>query len=265
MYEAVFTREFLLSEYVEKKKTKSQIAREAGTTVTTLNKYCVRHNIPTNSAFDHRSMDLAQEPFGRLVAEERGPNDAHGKVRWWCSCTCGRRKLINASSLIRGLSDSCGCANSENGRRGGYQEISASYWRRARQSAEDRGIEFGLSQQEAWEIYESQGQRCSFTSLKVSFCPNSNRRYSQTASLDRIDSKRGYVLGNVQVVHKVVNLMKSFLTQDEFIAMCNLVAAMHPMDAGDCLRMATRTILRKMDDGSEPDGNVRDSRPDRPQ
>jgi hypothetical protein len=44
------------------------------------------------------------------------------------------------------------------------------------------------------------------------------------ASLDRIDSSKGYIDGNVQWVHKEVNEMKMQATQNEFIEYCNLVA-----------------------------------------
>lgn len=43
------------------------------------------------------------------------------------------------------------------------------------------------------------------------------------ASLDRIDSDKGYIEGNVQWLHKWVNLMKSDFTQDEFLNYCRLI------------------------------------------
>ena len=44
-----------------------------------------------------------------------------------------------------------------------------------------------------------------------------------TASLDRIDSSKGYIEGNVQWVHKRVNLMKGNMSTENFIEWCNLV------------------------------------------
>lgn len=43
-------------------------------------------------------------------------------------------------------------------------------------------------------------------------------------SLDRIDSSRGYIPGNVQWVCWAVNLMKQDLTQNQFLAWCSEVA-----------------------------------------
>jgi hypothetical protein len=45
-----------------------------------------------------------------------------------------------------------------------------------------------------------------------------------TASADRIDSSRGYVEGNVQWVHKWINLMKLDHSQHDFISYCAAVA-----------------------------------------
>ena len=45
-----------------------------------------------------------------------------------------------------------------------------------------------------------------------------------TASLDRIDSSIGYVEGNVQWVHKMVNMCKQQYTQEEFLSMCDAVS-----------------------------------------
>ena len=42
-------------------------------------------------------------------------------------------------------------------------------------------------------------------------------------SLDRIDSNNGYVEGNVQWVHKDVNMMKKDYNQEYFINICKLI------------------------------------------
>lgn len=44
------------------------------------------------------------------------------------------------------------------------------------------------------------------------------------ASLDRIDNTKGYVAGNIQWVHKAINLMKLDLVQKDFINWCKKVA-----------------------------------------
>ena len=49
------------------------------------------------------------------------------------------------------------------------------------------------------------------------------KRY--TYSIDRIDSSKGYIVGNVQWIHKTINQMKWNSSQEEFIEFCKAVAA----------------------------------------
>ena len=49
------------------------------------------------------------------------------------------------------------------------------------------------------------------------------RSKNRTASLDRIDSNKGYTIDNVQWVHKDINKMKMDLEEDVFIDNCKLI------------------------------------------
>ncbi|WP_315782372.1 hypothetical protein [Bradyrhizobium sp. SZCCHNPS1003] len=69
-------------------------------------------------------------------------------------------------------------------------------------------------------LFERQKGRCALSGL-----PIEASKVSPTASLDRIESHRGYVRGNVQWVHKVVNIMKQNSDEAYFVAMCKQVAA----------------------------------------
>jgi hypothetical protein len=59
-----------------------------------------------------RLTDLRNSRFGKLtvVGLERG--SARG-ARWACRCDCGTEIVTSASSLVRGSSQSCGCARNE--------------------------------------------------------------------------------------------------------------------------------------------------------
>lgn len=46
----------------------------------------------------------------------------------------------------------------------------------------------------------------------------------QNLSIDRIDSNKGYILNNIQLVDKRINMMKGTLPNEEFINLCKLVA-----------------------------------------
>lgn len=71
------------------------------------------------------------------------------------------------------------------------------------------------------KVWESQDGRCAYTGLPLIFGDSITE---QTASLDRRDSGLGYVPGNVQFVHKDINLMKWSLPEQRFLALCRAVA-----------------------------------------
>lgn len=56
-----------------------------------------------------KCIDEVGNRYGKLVVLRRGPNDKYGNAQWYCKCDCGNEKLINGSSLRRGLTISCGC------------------------------------------------------------------------------------------------------------------------------------------------------------
>lgn len=58
-------------------------------------------------------ISLVGQKFGRLLVEERGPNDSCNQVAYYCKCDCGNRVLVNANNLRRGTTQSCGCLKSE--------------------------------------------------------------------------------------------------------------------------------------------------------
>lgn len=63
-----------------------------------------------------RGNDLTGLRFGRLVAISRVGVTKNGNVRWLCQCDCGNTNVVNAYSLRKGLTRSCGCLRRENSR-----------------------------------------------------------------------------------------------------------------------------------------------------
>lgn len=82
----------------------------------------------------------------------------------------------------------------------GYGNLNKTLWSKIQIHAQDRNINFDLRIQEAWALFVEQKGYCAVTGLPIYFKPAKN-----TASLDRIDSSLGYVLSNVQWVHKEIN------------------------------------------------------------
>jgi hypothetical protein len=108
----------------------------------------------------------------------------------------------------------------------GYKDITGTYWGGIIKSAKDRNIEFNIDIAYVWNLFISQNEKCALSGIDIKFNHHSqNFKTSQTASLDRIDSSKGYVEGNVQWVHKSVNFMKHDMAEDVFIDFCKLIAS----------------------------------------
>lgn len=123
----------------------------------------------------------------------------------------------------------------------GYGEISGSKWNAVKKHLvrENRTIEFNITIEYAWNLFLLQNRKCALTGIELVFHLKKRKADDPqtTASLDRIDSSKGYIEGNVQWVHQHINIMKHHYSQEEFISMCNLVAKRHPAEhkfAFDC-------------------------------
>jgi hypothetical protein len=118
---------------------------------------------------------------------------------------------------------SCGCKNKIN-KEGG---ITGELWYnitkyKTSKRASRRNLSFNLTKDHIYELYKKQNGKCNLSGIKITL-PVSWNDKTHTASLDRIDSKNGYVIGNVQWVHKHVNVMKNIFNQDMFIFLCNQI------------------------------------------
>lgn len=155
-------------------------------------------------------------------------------LRWFCDCSCSCGKLTTRKRLdnvLKGRVISCGCSNLSkptilaggNGYFKGCGELRGSKLVQLKRGAQRRGLEFSVSKEYLWELFQEQGGKCALTGASICF----GRVYyphETTASLDRIDSSRGYVEGNLQWVLKDVNKIKKDLDQDYFIALCRMVS-----------------------------------------
>lgn len=98
-------------------------------------------------------------------------------------------------------------------------DISKYYWTRIQRGAKSRNIEFNITPEYVWNLWIEQNSRCKLTGIEL----NHKTIYEVTASLDRVDSTKGYIEGNVQWIHKKINFCKNSLSDDEFINICYLV------------------------------------------
>lgn len=173
-------------------------------------------------------MDLTGQRFGALEVLRVVKKDNISRCE--CKCECGNLKLVGAGDLRYGHSTSCGCHihSAKKISRGGFGEISGNVWRRIVDNAKTRKgakSEFSVTIEEVWEIFLKQNRKCALSGISLYFPKNSKEYHSsmRTASLDRIDSSKGYLPGNVQRLHKDVNRLKNDFPQDQFLELCKQI------------------------------------------
>jgi hypothetical protein len=175
--------------------------------------------------------DLIGKRFNKIVILKCEGLKQVGKSRrtlWACKCDCGKEFKSTIYDFIRGHKKSCGCylyatgANSPQWR--GFGDISKNDWTGLKRGAKDRNLIFNISIEYAWELFKQQNNKCSLSDILLEFSTVS-KEHEQTASLDRIDSSQGYIRGNVQWVHKHINVMKQDMSDDTFIWWCKKVAS----------------------------------------
>lgn len=95
----------------------------------------------------------------------------------------------------------------------GYGRISKSYFSQVKRGASEKGLEMSVSLEYLDSITVD---RCPFCGRALVY-KNFSAGAEVTASLDRIDSRRGYIEGNLRWIHKDINIMRSNMTDAEFL------------------------------------------------
>ena len=71
--------------------------------------------VDIQSVIDMNSNNLTNKQFGRLIVLKKIGKNKCGQIIWKCQCNCENKTIKNivGSSLIRGLTKSCGCIRTE--------------------------------------------------------------------------------------------------------------------------------------------------------
>lgn len=171
-----------------------------------------------------KEYDFVGKKFGKLTVIERVSNRNTRQSWWMCECDCGNKKEIRGIKLATQHTTSCGCLRKSKPAYNytGLGELSGKYWARIKRHAKTRELSFNLSIEDAWSIYEQQKNKCALSGLEIRLFRNLELGH-QTASLDRIDSSKGYFKENVQWVHLDVNKIKNNLPEDRLFHLCKLI------------------------------------------
>ena len=69
-------------------------------------------------------------------------------------------------------------------------------------------------------LWQQQGGRCALTGVRMTH-RRVSRYFDTNVSMDRIDNNKGYMLGNVRLVCRRINSMRSNMTDADFIFWCD--------------------------------------------
>lgn len=171
--------------------------------------------------------DLIGQKFHKLTVVARATSNRSGSSTWLCKCDCGNEKVYSSDHLTRKKHSvkSCGCQRTWKGANhkqwSGVGDMSGDWWYshvlRERKQKRRTPIPVTVTKEDAWELFLKQDRKCALSGVSIEISGNHR---TNTASIDRIDSSKGYELDNIQWVHKHVNFMKRTYSQEYFIQMC---------------------------------------------
>ena len=151
-------------------------------------------------------------------------------------CDCGVVELRRKDRVMSGRTKECKSCSAKRTAKNypmpsyftGIGNLSGTMWSSIRAGARKREIKFNIPIEYAWKLYKKQNGKCALSGVPIALIKATKNHAvdweQTTASLDRINSKLGYVEGNLQWVHKEVNYIKRDLTDGEFITWCNLIS-----------------------------------------
>ena len=141
---------------------------------------------------------------------------------WEVQCKCGDIFWRSAYTLCNGKVTSCkSCCKATNN----LPNFINAYYNKLTNRIKLKKFESNITPEILYEMFLQQNRKCALSGIDIDFKKgNDVKRGLQTASLDRIDSSKGYIVGNVQWVHKDINFMKGTLSNNQFLELCNLVS-----------------------------------------
>lgn len=176
-------------------------------------------------------IDLVGKKFNKLTVKSRASSTRSGMTMWVCVCDCGNETKVGAKHLKEGKQKSCGCHRLRKGPNhelwAGVGDMSMSWFhhhiiRETKQFRRPK-LPVTITKEYLWNLYLKQDRKCALTGIKLILVNG----IENTASVDRIDNSLGYVEGNVQFLHKDINMMKRSYHQTYFIELCKLVSKMN--------------------------------------
>lgn len=151
-----------------------------------------------------------------------------------CKCSCGNEvKGVKAYNLKNGNTKSCGCYKKERLdsfiKNKSNNELSHTFrplLSRCKSTAKKKNLDFDLDLDYLYSLWIRQDGKCIYTGSKLTPLSwhEGSKDKTNTASLDRIDSSKGYIKGNIQFVSTIANYAKNTFSHKDMISFCKDIA-----------------------------------------
>lgn len=155
---------------------------------------------------------------GKTLTGYAGKN-AHYHHLWMWECPkCGEERGPSTFAHLKrnSICNECRNVRENNPRWKGHEQLTGVFLGYYQASAAKRGLSWEVTPEYLWSVWEAQGGFCAYTGWSLV--------HGETASIDRIDSSKGYIEGNVHWVHRDVNWMKGAYSEEQFLMLCRAVA-----------------------------------------
>jgi hypothetical protein len=162
-----------------------------------------------------------------------GPVIMQGEAKVYVICNCGYTAAVSCYAIRKGTSKGCSLCDQKkrvgesNHTWRGFKDVPGSFIQRFTRKSKEKKWKCEIDAEVIHNLFHKQHQKCALTGLPIQFenLTKNKAGYSCTASIDRIDSNRGYTLDNIQLVHKDINIMKNAFEQEYFIEICKLIVS----------------------------------------
>jgi len=175
--------------------------------------------------------DLTGQKFGKweVVGREflRFDNGTR-RLKWRTRCECGFEKLFSGRDFAIIVKGGCKSCRIDPRKKDAFHKHIDGAWARAKKHKR----EFDIDEKFMRELFEQQQSKCAISGLTISVSDSCGgfSKGKSTASIDRIDSNKGYTKDNVQWVHKFINQIKWDLDLSSFIWICHQIVKLHPTE-----------------------------------